>query len=148
MFSVQQILTFFLTLTMELGLTACGAEAVVQPAPRKPCRARIPASEARTFAPLRGAKVMAFLFIETSAPACPAPPGTSRAGGTPAPSAPRSSDAVDRRACHPDHGRVEGQPSPLDGPQKIGYVHLHRQAHDTAQIPRYSSGTLSHQGMG
>ena len=33
MFSVQQILTFFLTLTMELGLTACGAEAVVQPAP-------------------------------------------------------------------------------------------------------------------
>ena len=33
MFSVQQILTLFLTLTMELGLTACGAEAVVQPAP-------------------------------------------------------------------------------------------------------------------
>ena len=27
MFSVQQILTLFLTLTMELGLTACGAEA-------------------------------------------------------------------------------------------------------------------------
>ncbi len=28
--------------------------------PRKPCCARLPASEARTFAPLRGAKVTAF----------------------------------------------------------------------------------------
>ena len=33
MFSVQQILTLFLTLTMELSLTACAPEAVVQPAP-------------------------------------------------------------------------------------------------------------------
>ena len=33
------------------------------------------------------------VFIETSAPACPAPPGTSRGGDTPAPPAPRSSDA-------------------------------------------------------
>ena len=33
MFSIQQILTLFLTLTMELSLTACGTEAAVQPAP-------------------------------------------------------------------------------------------------------------------
>ena len=33
MFSVQQILTLFLTLTMELSFTACAPEAVVQPAP-------------------------------------------------------------------------------------------------------------------
>ena len=33
MFSVQQILTLFLTLTMELSFTACATEAVVQPAP-------------------------------------------------------------------------------------------------------------------
>lgn len=33
MFSIQQILTFFLALTMELSLTACGREAAVQPAP-------------------------------------------------------------------------------------------------------------------
>ncbi len=32
MFSMQQILTLFLTLTMELSLTACGVETVVQPA--------------------------------------------------------------------------------------------------------------------
>ena len=32
MFSIQQILTLFLTLTMELSLTACGTEAAVQPA--------------------------------------------------------------------------------------------------------------------
>ncbi len=33
MFSIQQILILFLTLTMELSLTACGTEAAVQPAP-------------------------------------------------------------------------------------------------------------------
>ena len=33
MFSIQQILTLFLTLTMELSLAACGAEGTVQPAP-------------------------------------------------------------------------------------------------------------------
>ena len=33
MFSMQQILTLFLTLTMELSLASCGAEGTVQPAP-------------------------------------------------------------------------------------------------------------------
>ena len=33
MFSIQQILTLFLTLTMELSLASCGAEGTVQPAP-------------------------------------------------------------------------------------------------------------------
>lgn len=33
MFSIQQILTLFLTLTMELSLASCGAEGAVQPAP-------------------------------------------------------------------------------------------------------------------
>lgn len=33
MFSIQQILTLFLTLTMELGLASCGAEGTVQPTP-------------------------------------------------------------------------------------------------------------------
>lgn len=36
MFSLQQILTLFLTLTMELSLTSCGTEATVQPAPETP----------------------------------------------------------------------------------------------------------------
>ena len=36
MFSLQQILTLFLTLTMELSLTSCGTEAAVQPAPETP----------------------------------------------------------------------------------------------------------------
>ena len=36
MFSIQQILTLFLTLTMELSLAACGAEGTVQPAPETP----------------------------------------------------------------------------------------------------------------
>ena len=36
MFSIQQIFTLFLTLTMELSLTACGAEGTVQPAPETP----------------------------------------------------------------------------------------------------------------
>ena len=35
MFSIQQILTLFLTLTMELSLASCGAEGTVQPAPEK-----------------------------------------------------------------------------------------------------------------
>ena len=33
MFSIQQILTLFLTLTMELSLASCGAEGTVQPTP-------------------------------------------------------------------------------------------------------------------
>ena len=36
MFSIQQILTLFLTLTMELSLASCGAEGTVQPAPETP----------------------------------------------------------------------------------------------------------------
>ena len=36
MFSIQQILTLFLTLTMELSLAACGAEGTVQPALETP----------------------------------------------------------------------------------------------------------------
>lgn len=36
MFSIQQILTLFLMLTMELSLAACGAEGTVQPAPETP----------------------------------------------------------------------------------------------------------------
>ena len=36
MFSIQQIFTLFLTLTMELSLTACGAEGTVQPALETP----------------------------------------------------------------------------------------------------------------
>ena len=36
MFSIQLLLTLFLTLAMELGLTACGAEAAVQPSPETP----------------------------------------------------------------------------------------------------------------
>ena len=40
MFSIQQILTFFLALTMELSLTACGREAAVQPAPEPPAQAQ------------------------------------------------------------------------------------------------------------
>ena len=36
MFSIQQILTLFLTLTMELSLASCGAEGTVQPAPGTP----------------------------------------------------------------------------------------------------------------
>ena len=36
MFSVQQILMLFLTLTLELNLTACGADAPVRPAPDTP----------------------------------------------------------------------------------------------------------------
>lgn len=36
MFSIQQILTLFLTLTMELNLTACGAEGMTQPIPEMP----------------------------------------------------------------------------------------------------------------
>ena len=36
MFSIQPLLTLFLTLAMELGLTACGAEAAVQPSPETP----------------------------------------------------------------------------------------------------------------
>ena len=36
MFSIQQIFTLFLTLTMELSLAACGAEGTVQPAPETP----------------------------------------------------------------------------------------------------------------
>ena len=36
MFSVQQILMLFLTLTLELHLTACGADAPVRPAPDTP----------------------------------------------------------------------------------------------------------------
>ena len=36
MFSIQQILTLFLTLTMELNLTACGAEGTTQPTPEMP----------------------------------------------------------------------------------------------------------------
>ena len=36
MFSLQQILTLFLTLTMELSLTSCGTEATVQPVPETP----------------------------------------------------------------------------------------------------------------
>lgn len=36
MFSLQQILTLFLTLTMELSLTSCGTEATVQSAPETP----------------------------------------------------------------------------------------------------------------
>ena len=36
MFSIQQILTLFLTLTMELNLASCGAEGTVQPAPEVP----------------------------------------------------------------------------------------------------------------
>ena len=40
MFSIQQILTFFLALTMELSLSACGREAAVQPAPEPPAQAQ------------------------------------------------------------------------------------------------------------
>lgn len=40
MFSIQQILTFFLALTMEMSLTACGREAAVQPAPEPPAQAQ------------------------------------------------------------------------------------------------------------
>ena len=36
MFSIQQILTLFLTLTMELSLASCGAEGTMQPAPETP----------------------------------------------------------------------------------------------------------------
>ena len=36
MFSIQQFLAFFLTLTMELSLTACGAEPSIQTAPEMP----------------------------------------------------------------------------------------------------------------
>ena len=36
MFSMQPLLVLFLTLAMELGLTACGAEAAVQPSPETP----------------------------------------------------------------------------------------------------------------
>lgn len=36
MFSIQQILTLFLTLTMELSLASCGAKGTVQPAPETP----------------------------------------------------------------------------------------------------------------
>ena len=36
MFSMQPLLALFLTLAMELGLTACGAEAAVQPSPETP----------------------------------------------------------------------------------------------------------------
>ena len=36
MFSIQQILTLFLTLTMDLSLASCGAEGTVQPAPETP----------------------------------------------------------------------------------------------------------------
>lgn len=36
MFSIQQIFTLFLTLTMELNLTACGAEGAAQPIPEIP----------------------------------------------------------------------------------------------------------------
>ena len=36
MFSIQQIFTLFLTLTMELSLTACGAEGTVQSTPETP----------------------------------------------------------------------------------------------------------------
>ena len=36
MFSIQQILTLFLTLTMELSLASCGSEGTVQPAPETP----------------------------------------------------------------------------------------------------------------
>lgn len=36
MFSIQQIFTLLLTLTVELGLTACGTEAAVRPAPETP----------------------------------------------------------------------------------------------------------------
>lgn len=36
MFSIQQILTLFLTLTMELNLAACGAEGTTQPTPEMP----------------------------------------------------------------------------------------------------------------
>ena len=40
MFSIQQILTFFLALTMEMSLTACGREAAVQSAPEPPAQAQ------------------------------------------------------------------------------------------------------------
>ena len=40
MFSIQQILTFFLALTIELSLSACGREAAVQPAPEPPAQAQ------------------------------------------------------------------------------------------------------------
>ena len=36
MFSMQPLFALFLTLAMELGLTACGAEAAVQPSPETP----------------------------------------------------------------------------------------------------------------